>query len=266
MISKSKIVKSKEDMDASDKKDISIYSVIPMEIRGSKPYTDKCIIFDLDETLIHTQDPEKKNYFNLLDEILDNPQLIDLRARTYRYVLEDVLDKKGSGSLSDIWGITRPHYKDFLIFCYRYFKIVGFWSAGQPLYVHEIVDHITRDLPKPHVVFTYDDCEKLENDQLVKPLTKMMKSNSFLESHMDLKNTFILDDRKGTTYFNEGNGIIIPPYEAQETKESLVKDDQALNQLKDWLLLPKVRRSTDVSILDKSNIFDRKSFPDQEVR
>ena len=89
--------------------------------------TDKCIVLDLDQTVIATQD-DIQSLHNL--KILSNPQLISLRNRSYYISVED-LEKPGIGTKYDFWGVTRPHIHEFLIFCFSYFKIVAIWSAGQ---------------------------------------------------------------------------------------------------------------------------------------
>lgn len=94
----------------------------------AKPLTDKCIILDLDETLVYSnQNIETLHSFN----IYKNPKHLHLRKRIYRLKMYDVIDKKGNGVITELWGITRPYLKEFLIMCFNYFRIVAVWSAGQ---------------------------------------------------------------------------------------------------------------------------------------
>lgn len=228
----------------------TLYHVLANNI-PSISITDKCIVIDLDQTLIATQD-DISSLKNL--KILSDPKLMNLRKRIYHLNIED-LEKPGIGTRYDFWGITRPHVEEFLIFCFSYFKIVAIWSAGKRPYVEAIVDHLFKDLPSPHVIFTYDDIVIGNNGHVSKPLTKMIESNQVLRRYMSLQNTFALDDNSMTFHQNYGNGLLIPAYEPALNITSFQRDDHALLQLKYWLLQPEVVNARDITILDKSKIF-----------
>lgn len=216
-----------------------------------QPLTDKGIVLDLDETLVATQ--EKMATLNKL-KILSDPQLLKLRKRTYRIKIED-LEKPGYGTAYDFWGVTRPHVPEFLLFCFSYFKIVAVWSAGQKPYVEAIVDELFKDLPKPHVVFTFDDVLQDERGNIEKPLKKMMNSHPVLKQHMTHANTLVLDDNHGTFVHNPNNGVLIPKYNPKASVASLSDNDNALLQFRDWLLLPEVVSAPDVTKLPKHDVF-----------
>ncbi len=221
-----------------------------------KSLTNKCIVLDLDETLVHSNE----NMEQLKElEIMTDPNLIDLRRRTYQITLDDVVYKKGEGVKTIIWGILRPHVKEFLVSCFAYFKVVIVWSAGKRKYVDAIVDFLFKDIRRPHVVYTYDQCERTSNNLIVKPLTKMIQNVPGLSKYMRLDNSFIIDDRN-TVYAgyigdNPDNGIQIPPYSPAFNIHSLRSDDIALKQLMTWMLRPDVMNSTDVRDLYKSDVF-----------
>ena len=59
----------------------------------SESMTNHSIVLDIDETLVHTMDDH--SILNQLG-ILTNPHLMDLRKRTYKLLLEDVLTKRGA--------------------------------------------------------------------------------------------------------------------------------------------------------------------------
>lgn len=228
----------------------AIYHVVSDNI-PSTSITEKCVVLDLDQTLIATQE----RIASLMElGILSNPELIPLRNRTYYLTIED-LGKPGIGTKYDFWGITRPHTLEFLIFCFSYFKIVAVWSAGQRPYVEAIVDYIFKDLPQPHVIFTHDDVVSGPQSHIVKPLIKMIESNDVLRRNMSLQNTLAIDDNSMTLYYNENNGVLIPAYDPKLNVNALGRDDPTLLQLKYWLLQPEVVNSTDVTVLDKSKIF-----------
>lgn len=213
--------------------------------------TDKCIVLDLDETLINTQ--EKFEDLKKLG-IFTDPKLVNLRSRVYTIQVND-LEAPGIGTQYEYWGVTRPHTQEFLIFCFSYFKIVAVWSAGKRQYVEEIVKYLFKDLPYPHVVFTRDDIVKNEHDEVEKPLVNMIESEPMLKKYMGLENTLALDDNYTTYNHNPGNGVLLPPYAPACTVNAFLKDDYTLLQFKNWLLKDEVASAKDVRELDKSQIF-----------
>jgi hypothetical protein len=220
-------------------------------ISNQNPMTDKNIVFDIDETLVHTFD----DYDKLKDlKIFTDAKNMKLRNRVYKLSLEDMFEKKGRGTETQMWGITRPHLKEFLIYCFTYFKNVGVWSAGQAPYVKAVVKDIFKDIQKPVAVFTWDDCSVNDDEGIYeKPLEKMYK----VVPNMNETNTFILDDR--TTSFsgcNNENGILIPAYKPNENISSLNSNDIAFQQLMFWLNKPEIMRSNDVRNLNKNYIFN----------
>lgn len=222
-----------------------------------KTLTNHCVVLDLDETLVHTFDDPK--VFKRL-EIFSNPNLIDLRRRCYNLYLDDVVSTRGMGIKTEISGITRPHLKEFLQFCFRYFRFVIVWSAGQPKYVEAVVDFIFRDLQKPHLVYSYPTCDHVDSGYIYKPLTKIINAEPGLSSYMSLQNSFIIDNTRSTfANVNPSNGIHIPDYQPTLTIESLRQDDKALLQIMQWLMKPEVIISPDIRLLDKSRIFQSNS-------
>ena len=218
---------------------------------AKRALTDKCIVLDLDQTLVATQD-DMEQLYEL--NILKDPQLLHLRNRTYVLCVED-LEKPGCGTAYNYWGIIRPHTKDFLRFCFDYFNIVAVWSAGQRPYVEQIVDHLFKDMQKPHIIFTHEDVERDDNGDVVKPLLKLFEAEEFLSNNMFLENTVILDDNAKTFSYNHKNGIHIPEYRPKCTLAGIERDDIELLKFKNWLLRKNVIQGTDVTALDKSIIF-----------
>lgn len=221
----------------------------------AKPLTDKCIVLDLDETLVHSHGEANIDLLKQL-KIFTDPNLIDLRDRVYKITMDDVVYKRGTGEKTEMWGILRPHLREFLIFCFTYFKLVIVWSAGRKNYVHAIVDQIFKDLRRPHIIYTFDDIEKLPNGTLIKPLNKIINNIPGMKKHMGLENTFIIDDR--TSVFHEpnpDNGIEIPAYKPTFNAKGIKADNNGLIQLMNWFMKPEVINSRDVRNLDKSKIF-----------
>lgn len=208
--------------------------------------TDKSIVLDLDETLVRTME----RISSLVDlGILDKPELMDLRKRIYLVSLDS-----GDKSIK-MWGIMRPYLREFLVFCFAYFKVVAVWSAGTREYVHEVVRKIFSGVGLPHIIMTRDDVT-MSGKETRKPLSRIISSAPVFKKHMSLATTFILEDR--FTSYNStdpGNGILIPGYSPPPTVERLRAIDISLKQLMAWLKRKDVMASDDVRKLDKGFIF-----------
>lgn len=209
--------------------------------------TDKYLILDLDETLVSTQDEDIDSLKKL--NLMNNSKALDIRKRLYHFVLENV-DSPGYGTKNEIWGITRPHLKKFLIKCLGIFKGVYVWSAGKKEYVDMIVDHIFEDLDRPEIIFTNDETKE-KDGKVLKPLQIMFKKYP----HLTPQNTFMLDDNIYAVRDNKDNAILLPAYKPQMTLESLSMNDNTLLQILKWLKLEHVRNCDDVRQLDKDMIF-----------
>lgn len=234
---------------------MSFYSELSDHILP-EPRTEKCIVLDLDETLVHASDD--MDVYNRIN-ILSDPLLMDIRDQSYVITVDDVSHKRGTGSKTQLWAMKRPYLREFLIFCFNYFRIVAVWSAGTNRYVQKTVEAIFGDIAMPHIIYTRDDCEDVSG-QLYKPLRKMIQNEPGIIGFMSLENTFALDDRESTYSRNPGGGILIPPYEPHPSINSpkgLRVKDNALLQLMNWLKTDEVFNCDDVSSLDKSNIFSR---------
>lgn len=216
-----------------------------------KALSSHVIVLDLDETLVHSS--EDMAAFRAL-KISSDPNLIDIRKRSYVITLDDVVERKGAGIKTQLWGIMRPHLKEFLVFCFSYFKVVAVWSAGQTKYVNAIVDAIFGDIAMPHVVYTWPDCDT-STGIVEKPLIKMIQQVPGLSNYMSLANTLVLDDRHSTYRNNPKNGVLIPAYNPKPNINALREEDIALLQLKTWLERPEIRGAPDVRALDKDKIF-----------
>jgi len=139
-----------------------------------KTITDNCVVLDMDETLVHVHDSrydnpsgdsnsDKEDIDVLLDlNILKDKDLEDIKDRTF------IISFTQNHKEYVMWGTTRPHLKEFLIFCFNYFKIVVIWSAGQADYVKSICDKIFVDLQPPHIIYANEKCVR-HNGKTSKP-------------------------------------------------------------------------------------------------
>jgi TFIIF-interacting CTD phosphatase-like protein len=231
------------------------------------------IVLDLDETLVHSVDD-----MSILTDlgILSNPKYLDLRSRIFTLKLDNVLTKPGSGSVHEMWGIIRPHTRDFLIFCFRYFNVVV-WTAGQRKYALAIVKILFKDIGWPHQILSREDCSQIRNldDGYYKPLRrilgfnppKLVDNESQAFDDRGLNHILIVDDRKKNfTLCNPRNGIRIPPFEPDLDIESLRQEDTSLLKLINFLSRPEVILSPDVRTLNKNNIFTPNLFDISPIR
>jgi len=219
------------------------------------PITDKCIVLDLDHTLLNT--------FNNVDfsgycRLYNDPNTLPIRLRLYHYELTDVFTEPGVGVQTSITGIFRPHVETFLQFCLRYFKRVIVWSAGRTRYVEALTDRLFRDLRDPDLILTWDDC--VQEPEVIKPLQQIWD----LQLGCTPENTLIVDDTQRTFQQNPDNAILIPPYHVPDPDfenpdvdylAPMFAPDFTLLVLITWLMTPEVMTSRDVRVLDKTEIF-----------
>jgi len=224
------------------------------------PQTDKVIVLDLDSTLICTQ-----NSNNLKDDldslgVMKNAKLYPLRLRTYIINIDDIDDNerlvRGMGDVRSSWGVTRPNVKEFLNFCFAYFKLVIVWSAGLRSYVDEIVDHLFTDIQMPHIVWSREDMDYVDRElDPTKRLAKLCSKYPEHRAYLNPKKIFFVDDNHLTFTENPHNAIHIPEYDPKPVLEELMAPDDALLQIKYWLLQNHVVSCNDVRLLDKKEIF-----------
>ena len=196
-----------------------------------------CVVFDLDETLIHFLNNNKLSatkWDTLSDEQRNEFQYIK-QTKTKNVVL----------------------FRPYLIELFAYFKAnrdkfqVGLWTYSDRGYCNEIASTISQEFKKrtgeelgeDFFLFKYGEEDILEHDGGDNPKDLNYVYNNF--PHLSNFNTFIVDDLYGNIAheMNRDNCILIPPYapfsrnkeRAALTDESLriALSDSALDQLKD---------------------------------
>ena len=221
------------------------------------PLTNKNIVFDLDETLIHSN--SNMDHYKKLN-LYSNPKNVLLRDKIYVISMVDVVGDEGSGEELVMWGIFRPGVFEFLQFALQYFETVQIWSAGRFLYVHSIVEKLFKKKNRPKNILTYDDTvfKTINKESMTyKPLEKIYEINKNCKP----ENTFIIDDRSDYEK-NKDNIILIPKFGVEKDKPSfedlknlLNKEDDALFKLQKWFETPEVMQCNDVRKLNKKKIF-----------
>lgn len=211
----------------------------PREL-GFVKKTDKCIILDLDETLVHTS-----------AKILPTGKsgLIKFQQNRSNLYIIDTVDLDGDKVVIEkMWGYKRPHLKKFINFCFNRFHQVIIWSAGTERYVKDVVNRVLCDIRCPHKIYTRKDCLEDEDGMLTKPIEHLTSNNEDL-SRINLNNTILIDDRTENFRFDPNNGIKIPVYNPLNGK------DEALLKLMYWCSSDKFSKAKDVRTLNKEHIF-----------
>lgn len=207
------------------------------------PRTNKNIVLDMDETIIHT--------FEKTDPSLTESKNEDISHRLFKIKIDG----------SNMIGVFRPHLQEFIDFCFSYFKRVFIYSAGEDKYVKSIIEivfspmcieHILEGNRCPTEIWTRESCKTDSKGFLIKPLELLYDRYP----DMNEKNTFIVDDRETTFVKNPDNAIHIPEYVIKPRPGELRMDrDNRLKELMKWFMRSEVIFSQDVRKLDKSRIF-----------
>lgn len=233
----------------------------PFIVINDNSLTNFVICLDLDETLVRTlsilNDEEAALKVAEDLEIYTDPKYLDIRLRSFRLTLDDPVTPRGTGVQHGCWGITRPHLKEFLVFCFTYFRKVCIWSAGVDNYVHDIAKFISRDTRKFDIIYSRSECQLVKTDtgdEYTKPLKYMIEKYPGVGP---IELMFVVDDRSATFMHNPENGIEIPIYKPKPEINQLRMEDDNLLRLKYWFLQPHVKECRDIRELDKSNIFSK---------
>lgn len=214
------------------------------------PLTDKCIILDLDETLVHSivldsTKPEDINYVASLRSI----KSYRLKSKIYDFDITGC-DAIGSPEKSEVVGTIRPGLDDFLKFCFDYFSVVAIWSAGVKEYVVPTTNYIFRNIGSPHVIYAYTDCIDPHTPKQRKPIEKMAMIPE-LNGLMNLRNTILLDNDRNNGLTEPHNTIVIPDYAPEPTDIGLLKFDDSLGRITNWFLSPEVMKTNDIREIRK---------------
>ena len=207
-----------------------------------KSTTDKIIVLDLDNTLISTCSHMKK--LKRLG-IFEKDKHFPLRSRIYYF------DYYEEGHYISMWGVMRPHMKEFLEFCFEYFEKVIVFSAGATKYVIEIVNFIFKDTHYPDEVYTRDHLD-YDDDNRNKPLKDLGK---LFENKYPMERILIVDDNKKTYKRNPDNAIAISAYEPSSSLQDIMRNDDSLLKIMKWFQQKHVKESDNVMKLSKQDIF-----------
>jgi hypothetical protein len=206
------------------------------------PVTDKVIFLDIDQTLLCTTSLPISWY---VDNIREKPENYHIQTRCY------VVSIPHGGKTEYMWGTFRPYYKEFLMFCFWYFKYVIIWSAGSKEYVYAMCDRLFKDLPAPDMILSREHCDSLDGDSL-KSLPRLIQH--LKRDDITLKNSVFIDDLTHNFRHNPDNGITIPEYRPE--RPDVCVRDSCLSDLCVWFSQPHVAHCDDIrNLSDKNTIF-----------
>ena len=161
------------------------------------------VVLDIDETLIHSFEPEKYPYHDKKCPFM--------------------MHKMGK----EFFVCERPGLQPFLDWLFRTFHVVV-WSAGSPEYVKYIVKEVVKKTGrKPIAVLTSDDCDI--SDKKYKERKALQRIWDDLELACGPQSTILIDDLEENRCHQPGNCIKIRPFVGK-------KDDNELEKVKRKLL------------------------------
>lgn len=209
------------------------------------------IVWDLDDTLVHTTFITKSNAL----EIETDPKYSFLKGRSVIKKIVDIRDdgEIGRGDVSYALIIFRPGAQEIMNYSLEKFDKVVIWSAGHKRYVRTVVgmliDSAHANYAKKKIeVLSREDCNEISGSSVLKDL----KSKGF-----DLSKTIMVDDNRSTYRNNLENAIPINSYNPEVKKEHIEYKDPTLYELIDWLKKNDLANIPNVRIVDKSNIYSR---------
>lgn len=203
-------------------------------------HRDKCIVLDLDETLIHSFFTSPLPASEGLQYKLDP----SIGGRLYRLDI-----KFDDGTYGSYWALKRPHLDTFLRYIFDNFGIVVVWTAGVKEYAHAVCEWLFAN-QYPDAVYDRSFCVKLDNDKYTKPLLKL-STQPELRGKVRLDNTIIIDDNPNSIAMNVENAINIPAFKPNPNIVDIMDErDDCLLKIIQWF--ETMRDDTDVRKLDKS--------------
>lgn len=144
-----------------------------------------CIVFDLDGTLVYT---DNKN-----------------RGNGEKINFEDI-----HGDMTTLWVHKRPYFDELLKHCFEHL-VVGVWSMGQPGYVQAVVNLFPQN---PRFVYNWCDCDR-SNTKIYKNLNNIPYDGNIL---------MVDDNPRALEYSSRVDTYIIKCYHPNNRNDIALKD------------------------------------------
>lgn len=216
-----------------------IYPTHLVDPRQSK--TDRVVVLDLDETLVHSFHLEAElNAINRYN-IWASSNHPELRLIVKKLNIDNP-GPPGEGTRIKVYMVYRPGLKRFLSRLTYWASAIIVLTAGKASYAFKAYQQIWSDLPKPRALLTADVCDKEIIEvpgyprqlRLFKRLEKVY--GMYPEARPD--NTILIDNADYNTKPNPKNSILIPDYQPDPTIESILTPDDCLNKIMDFFEAP----------------------------
>jgi TFIIF-interacting CTD phosphatase-like protein len=223
------------------------------------------LVLDIDETLIHTYSSKGESgvgFVNSYGVYRKNKKLFfppDQDALCYSM-------DSFTGSDEIMWGMFRPHLREFMIGILSIFDNIVIWSAGMEPYVKNMTQIIFKHVgtPPPKLIQSRPHCRETQGT-FHKPIADLKKFTCLRNLNLDIdtRRTFILDDKKFTFMNNEENGILIPQYKPGNDRTNRVptledlldRSDDNLMKILKWFRGASLKDVPDFTVLDTGEIF-----------
>lgn len=122
----------------------------------------------------------------------------------------------------------RPHLDKFLDFCFERFTGVGLWTTSDADWCSLIVNQVLGPDRNWCFLWSQQHCSEHMRDKdgneisLCKKLRKLWKSNTRRACGFDRCSSIIVEDTNQNCYFNKGNAIIVPSFEADKLGDTVL--------------------------------------------
>lgn len=118
----------------------------------------------------------------------------------------------------------RPHLELFLGYIFKNFDTVNVWTAATRPYAEIVIRGIMTEnqVRSLTYVLAREDLVINHNGAIIKPLVKMYKGISGGPA-LDPDQTLMIDDRISVVENNQGNAIIVPPWNGNSTDIALAQ-------------------------------------------
>lgn len=188
------------------------------------------ILFDLDETLVHTAKED--------DPKLQRKAKREAEDRYYEFMLDEEL----------YWGVVRPHVERMIKTAFREADVVGVWTAGTNDYAKEIVKRVFPESFHPHFLWSREQCLFVRGEY-IKPLERVY--SEFPD--IDRENSILFDDKKVVAKYNPDNLAQIPAYSPKDptSKDNAMTAGAAIIRN---MMRTKERRGISLKEQNKSNL------------
>lgn len=192
----------------------------------------KNIILDIDETLIHAVEERRK--ISELKKDLESDKFYDKKNDFFIFKLINRNEDYENSIKDTYYCFKRPGLDEFLSYCLDNFDRVIICSAGTKTYVEEIVKNLFKNLGQPDGVYSRYDCLLPDGnmDKIQKPIVKIADMMN-LPKEINLKNSFLVDDREYNSISNHKNKITVPQFYISSPDDFLKSQDTVLYQLID---------------------------------